>query len=49
MSDALISNFSCRIAFPIVTDIGLADTRCEICGDKNVIKCLESVLFGGVT
>lgn len=48
MSEPLISNFSSRMAFPIVTDIGLADTRWLIWADKWVIRCLESVVFGGV-
>lgn len=49
MSVLLISSLSCRIALPIVTDMGLAATRWLICGDKWVMRCLERVLLGGVT
>ena len=49
MSEPLISSFNCRIALPIVTDIGRAATRWLICGDRYVMRWRESVLFGGVT
>ena len=49
MSDPLISSFNCRIALPIVTDIGRAATRCVICGERWDIRWRESVLFCGVT
>jgi hypothetical protein len=48
ISEPLISNLSRRIALPIVTDIGRADTRWLICTERWVMRCLDRVLFGGV-